>query len=303
MVSEREPSDAILATAVVPWTPDFEFDEEVFCRHIGRIAGSLTKQIYVFGTAGEGYAIDDRQFERIARVFGTCAREHGVNPILGLISLSLRTIISRIECGIKLGFRNFQISLPAWGALNDWELNRFFAETCGRFPNCSFHHYNLRRAGRLLTAADYARVASAHPNFVAIKSSATDPAVVADLLTISPRLRIYFTEIGYAVARRTTDDVGLLISLASINFGRAWDFVQGTQVQREKEITNFGTMIEELQQLAAGRFHMDGAFDKMLARFSDPGFPLDLLPPYASATEADWVQFKSRLPADWQPAE
>ena len=63
--------------------------------------------------------------------------------MVGVISLSLPTIIERIERARQMGIRHFQISLPSWGALSDSELKTFFKETCGRFPDCSFLHYNL----------------------------------------------------------------------------------------------------------------------------------------------------------------
>jgi hypothetical protein len=56
-----------------------------------------------------------------------------------------------------------------------------------------------------------------------------------------------------------------------------------------------------LKDLSADRFHIDGAYDKMLFRVSDPTFPLRLLPPYASATEADFARFLAALPAGWRP--
>jgi len=58
--------------------------------------------------------------------------------MLGIISLSLPAIIPRIARGREMGFRQFQLSLPAWGPLNDRELDTFFAKTCGRFPDCDF---------------------------------------------------------------------------------------------------------------------------------------------------------------------
>src|SRR5687768_9581594 len=59
------PADAplpILATAVVPWTADYKFDAETFRRQVQTIARGLTRHIYIFGTAGEGYAVSDTQF-------------------------------------------------------------------------------------------------------------------------------------------------------------------------------------------------------------------------------------------------
>ncbi len=290
---------SILATAVVPWIDADGFDAEVFCRQVRTIARGLTWHIYLFGTAGEGYAVTERQFDEIAACFAAVASEEGVRPMLGLISLSLPTIVERIERGRALGIREFQLSLPSWGALNDAELATLFAETCGRFPECIYHHYNLARTKRLLSAADYRPLAERHPNFVGVKSSADDPAVVADLLTLAPRLRFYFTEFGYAIARRT-HDVGLLASLSTAHYGHARQFVAGDDARRTADLADFRVMIGAIRELAAGRMHMDGAFDKMLFRLSDPAFPLRLLPPYAAATELDFARFRAALPARWR---
>lgn len=295
------PAPAILATAVVPWTDRFEFDEPVFRRQVHTIARHLTRHLYVFGTAGEGYAVTERQFDAITRSFWSASQEAGVEPMVGLISLSLPTIVERIERARALGFRLFQLSLPSWGALNDREVDAFFAATCGGFPDCQFHHYNLLRTKRLLTSVEYRRLAAAHPNFVAVKNSTSDPAVLADLLTMTPRLRFYITEKGYAIARRT-HDVGLLISLASVHPGRAKAFVAGDDARREADVADFNAMVAVLKELSDGKYHIDGAYDKMLFRVSDPTFPLRLLPPYVGASEADFAQFRARLPAGWNPS-
>jgi hypothetical protein len=43
--------------------------------------------------------------------------------MIGIISLSLPTIIERIERAQAMGARRFQLSLPSWGALRDSELD------------------------------------------------------------------------------------------------------------------------------------------------------------------------------------
>ena len=290
---------AILATAVVPWNERFEFDEPSFRRQVRTIAEGLTGHIYIFGTAGEGYAVSETQFDQVARAFWESAAENGVSPMVGVISLSLPTIIDRIRRCYALGFRTFQLSLPSWGVLNDQEIDRFFAETCGRFPDCQFHHYNLLRTKRLLTSVEYRRLADAHPNFVGVKASTSDPAVLADLLTVSPRLRFFFTEMGYAIARRT-HETGFLISLASVSPVRAKQFVSGDDAQRTSDVADFHVMAAALKEISANRFHIDGAYDKMLFRMSDPTFPLRLLPPYSYASEEDFARFKAALPAGWR---
>jgi dihydrodipicolinate synthase/N-acetylneuraminate lyase len=294
-----ENSLPILATAVTPWTADYRFDAETFAREVRTIARGLTRQIYIFGTAGEGYAVSDAQFQEIATCFWQVSQAEKVAPMLGVISLALPTIIERIAWGRSLGYREFQLSLPAWGALNDRELDRFFAETCGRFPDCRFLHYNLARSGRLLTAADYQRLTAAHPNLVAVKASVSDPAIVKGFMALAPRLQFFFTERGYVEARRL-GSCGLLISLSSVNYARAQAFVAGTDATRERDLAEILAISGALKTVTAGRFHIDGAFDKMLFRVNDPAFPLRLLPPYEFASDADFDAFAAALPPGWR---
>lgn len=289
----------IFATAVVPWTEQYAFDEACFARQVATIAQGLTRHIYIFGTAGEGYAVTERQFDEIAGAFWRSAQANGVTPMVGVISMSLPTIIERIERARAMGFRLFQLSLPAWGALTDRELDTFFAETCGRFRDCEFHHYNLLRTKRLLTSVEYRRLADAHPNFIAVKCGVADPAVVADLLTMTPRLRFYLGEPGFELARRT-HDVGLLVSLAAINFERARAYVEGDAARRAADIAELRGILATLFEIAKDRFHIDGAYDKLLFRMNDPAFPLRLLPPYAAATEEECDRFRAALPAGWR---
>lgn len=289
----------ILATAVTPWTTDYRFDAETFRRQVQTIARGLTRHIYIFGTAGEGYAVSDEQFREVASCFWRVAQEEAVTPMLGVISLSLATIIERIAWGRTLGYREFQLSLPAWGALNDRELDTFFAETCGRFNDCHFHHYNLARTNRLLTAADYRRLIAAHPNLVAVKASVSDPVIIKEFMALAPRLQFFFTERGYVEARKL-GECGLLISLASVNYARAKEFVSGDDAARQTAFSDIAAMGKKLKEINGGRYHIDGAFDKMLFRVSDPTFPLRLLPPYEYASDPDFDAFRDGIPEEWR---
>ena len=69
----------------------------------------------------------ERQFDQITRVFLEETRGEGMQSMVGLISLSLPTIIERIERAWEMGACRFQISLPSWGTLRDSELEVFLA--------------------------------------------------------------------------------------------------------------------------------------------------------------------------------
>src|SRR5438874_5481820 len=83
-----------MGTVVVPWTDRFELDEGLFRDEIASLLAAGHTHLYVFGTAGEGYAVDDSQFERITRLFVEEMRSGGAEPMVGVISLAEQTIRS-----------------------------------------------------------------------------------------------------------------------------------------------------------------------------------------------------------------
>jgi dihydrodipicolinate synthase/N-acetylneuraminate lyase len=289
---------AIMATCCVPWREDFTFDAGLFRWQVQHLIEAGIRDLYVFGTAGEGHAVTDRQFDEIVGEFLAATDRPGVQSLIGIISLSLPTVVERIERAAAAGARRFQISLPSWGALNDAELDAFFAETCGRFAPVEFMHYNLARSRRVLTPVEYARLAERHPNFVATKNSSSDAAFLADLLREAPQLQHFITEPGFATAAMS-GECGLLLSVASIQPALALRYLAAGAARDEATLRalqkEFGEVIADLLRCVGGAAHMDGAFDKMFCRVADPRFPLRLLPPYAAAPEGAFAAFLQTL--------
>ncbi|NUQ64517.1 MAG: dihydrodipicolinate synthase family protein [Pirellulales bacterium] len=298
---------SIMATCCVPWDADGQLLEAVFRREIANMLAQGTSHLYIFGTAGEGYAVTERQFDRVVDVFADEMRKAAAEPMVGAISLSLPTVIERIARCRDRGITRFQISLPAWGALNDRELFDFFRQTCARFPDCQFLHYNLMRTKRLVSPAEYGRLAEEHPNLVATKNSTESIRTIQGLIEKAPQLQHFLTEIGYAYGS-LLGECGLLASLVNswpklrqlFEAGRKRDVETLVSLQRE-----IGEVLDGLFAVVGDEAHIDPAFDKIFARMHDPEFPLRLLPPYASAGEERYQRlvelFASRFPA-WLPA-
>jgi dihydrodipicolinate synthase/N-acetylneuraminate lyase len=297
-MSAKRHHSCILAACCIPWNEDGSLAEEIFRREIRNLLTNLTRDIYLFGTAGEGYAVTEKQFDQIVRIFREETNQPDVRGMVGVISLSLPTVIERIERAREMGIRHFQISLPSWGALGDGELKTFFKETCGRFPDCSFLHYNLMRTKRLVTPEEYAAFASEHPNLVATKNSTDSMERVQGLMSKAPQLQHFFTETGFAYGSQI-GECGLLISTASIHFaaakkyfeaGRTRDFE--TLLGTQRELTE---MVLDLVALGRSEAHMDGAFDKVFCKIHDPKFPLRLLPPYAGLSDETFRKIVSMI--------
>lgn len=283
-----------MGCCVIPWDQQFEFLEDLFRHQIRELLRHGTEHLYLFGTAGEGYAVTNSQFRDITRVFVEEMRRGSAEPMIGTISLSLPTIIERIEIARELGVSRFQISLPSWGALSDEELQLFFRETCGRFPESQFLHYNLLRSKRLVTPREYGRLAEEFPNLVATKNSTDSMERIRGLLTHAPQLQHFLTETGYFYGS-LLGECGLLISVAATNWnsGRAY-FEAG----RLRDLTELVSMHREIAEVTARLIEaagpgerIDGAYDKILWKLHDSRFPLRLLPPYSSAPEIGYENF------------
>jgi dihydrodipicolinate synthase/N-acetylneuraminate lyase len=299
----------VLATAVVPWTAEGQVDEALFRDEIRAMLHADFKQLYVFGTAGEGYAVGDAQFEHITRLFVDEMRAGAAEPMVGVISLSLATILNRIAVAHeRLGVNLFQISLPGWGALEASEVRSFFDEVLGRFADCQFLHYNLLRTKRLVTAAEYARIAADHPNLVATKNSTDSMTRIRELIDGAPMLQHFLNERGFAYGSMI-GECGLLASVATLNWRLGLRYFQmGNRrnvdelLRMEADLSRIGAAFVEC--VSGGAIHIDGAFDKALYRLHEPRFPLALLAPYEGVEPTNVDRFgewlRERYP-QWVP--
>ena len=302
---KRYPS-GIMSTCCVPWDVEGRFAEAIFRRGVRTTLAEGTKHLYVFGTAGEGYAVTDRQFDQIVAAFADEMRQGNAEPMVGVINLSLGTILERIERCRDMGVRQFQISLPSWGALAERELFDFFDRVCGRFPDCQFLHYNLPRTKRMVTGKEYGRLAEAHPNLVATKNCGDSMSHIQGLLEHAPQLQHFLSEAGY-VYGSLFGECGILASFimnwpklnALWEAGQRRDFDTLVSIQREINLV-IQTLFETVPEN-----RIDGAYDKLFEKMYDPDTPLRLLPPYVGPTDDEYRAFVrllgERLP-EWIPA-
>lgn len=288
----------ILGTCCVPWNDDGTLMESTFRESIRGMIAKGIPDLYIFGTAGEGYAVTESQFDRITSIFVEEMRAGSAEPMVGALSLSLPVIIERIERAARMGVRQFQISLPSWGALSDKELEVFFQEVCGRFPEFQFLHYNLPRTKRIVMPKEYALLAAKHPNLVATKCAIGEVSMIAGLLQYAGDLRHFFTEQNFA-AGSLLGECGFLISIASINPRLARQYFEAG-VARDGDVlrtmrNDLMGMHTEMINAAGSTPFIDGAYDKIFSRIHFKEFPLRLLPPYQYVSDAAFEQFCAAL--------
>ncbi len=296
---------AILVSCEIPWNENGDLLEDLFRREVQHTLEHYS-HLYIFGTAGEGYAVNTAQFQGIVRIFYEETRGDNIYPMVGLIGLSTPTIREKLDFAYDVGFRIFQMALPPWGILNDDEVMTFFQDVCGAYPDAKFLHYNLPRAGRVLEASHYLRLIEAIPNLVATKNTGGGMARAAELVSQASELQHFLGE-GNFPHGCLYGECSILASWgptsphkvkALFEAGRNLDLEKLFNLQKgfhDLGTQLFGPLRDE------GR--IDGAYDKILVRLG--GFeemPLRLLSPYKGFSEEQYQQckqiFQENFP-DW----
>jgi dihydrodipicolinate synthase/N-acetylneuraminate lyase len=290
----------MLAACPTAWDEDYRLDEKHFRREVELVLETGFDHLYVFGTGSEGYAVDTQRFTQVARSFWEVANR--AHPMIGAIGLSTPIIVERLRIAYDIGFREFQISLPSWGPLNDDELLRFFVDVCGTFPDADDLHYNLPRTKRVLNGPDYRRIVAEVPNLVATKNTAGGLPFADELLRHAPELMHFMGE-GNFPHGAMLGSVGLLATMAELTPQRCKElFDAGTA----RDVATLFTLQTQLEQLGSDIWavgskgpHMDGAYDKMLTKLGMlPDFPLRLLSPYQSFSDDDYRAMKGVIDSD-----
>jgi dihydrodipicolinate synthase/N-acetylneuraminate lyase len=289
---------AILVSCQVPWDEHEQLAEAAFREEIRYYLRKGFRDVYIFGTAGEGHAIDTARFRRVVEVFREETLAPDVWPMVGVIGLSTATVKERIAFAHQTGFRTFQISLPSWGALNDVELRRFFRDVCGSFPDSKFLHYNLPRARRMLTPAEYRAISDEVPNLAATKNTGATVAGTLELMRVAGDLQHFFGESMFPTGC-SAGECSLLSSFGAFAPLRTQEFFElGRTGQLERLIRmqrDYLAMAADVQAPTAGGALMDGAYDKMWVRLAGLEMPLRLLSPYENFSEEVFEQCRRIL--------
>ncbi len=298
---------AILISCEAPWDENEQLIEDVFRREVRSVLQHFN-HLYVFGTAGEGYAVDTVRFQQVVRIFYEETRGADVHPMVGVIGLSTANIVERIAFAYATGFRVFQISMPAWGALNDTEVMTFFRDVCGAFPDAQFLHYNLPRTKRVLEGADYRRLIDAVPNLVATKNTGGGLERAAALMTQAGELQHFFGETNFPHGCMY-GECSLLSSFGPMSPHKTWALFdagrKGQMVEMFKLQKEFHDMLYGVLGSVLSEGRIDGAYDKMLVRLGGlEEMPLRLLSPYQGFSEEQYQACKRILHeqfAEWLP--
>jgi len=289
-----------LCAACVPWTEEFQLDVPLFRKGVRLLCEQGAGSIYLFGTAGEGYAVDNAQYLQIVTEFMNemQAFPH-VIPMVGVISMSMTEAIDRIRMAGELGVRYFQISFPNWGAVSNEEALIFFKTVCSAFPDYKFMHYNnALRSKKRLAPADYQRLAEEIPNLVAVKFIAPSFNEIHEFAQMDLPIRVFFLEYAYGYGSMVSKEFGYLASITNCSYKIMRAYYQAGLRQDWDTIlkihNDFPVVYDALFSNCPGD-KIDASYDKLFLQFSVPEFPARILPPYVGCSDAQVEGFKAAM--------
>lgn len=291
-MEKRYPS-AMMATALIPWDENNNFMTEVFDRQVEHMIDGGLKHIYLFGTAGEGYAVSNRQFTDIVRRFSELMSGDGLKPMVGLIDMSVSRMIEKLEIAYSHGIREYQFSLPNWGPLNNDEVFEFFDALLPKYQDCKFLNYDLKRTKRFLEPEELFELALLHPNFAAVKYTRGEESDFTAIAASGTPLQFFVTEKNFLNLSKLTE-CGLLMSISNIDLGLATEFYMDC---KGGNFDKAQVIMDKLWEIRTGMIDsidfpaIDGVYDKLYTKYNVRDFPLRLLPPYQCASENAFEKF------------
>ena len=300
MMKKRYPV-TMMCAACIPWTNDFQFDEASFRSEVKHLVDNAVKSIYIFGTAGEGYALNTKVFSQIVGVFlDECSKGENVMPMTGIISTSMMEILERIEIARDLGCKDFQIALPCWGALSNEEVVDFFKLVCNKFSDCRFIHYNNgARSKKLCTIDLYMKLAKEVDNLVAVKYSTSNTYEIYNTVKSDSPITFFLVDSGGYTYGSMVGTCGFLNSFASVDMNLAWKYFYAGQNNQYKKLFELDQFYKELEACFSfiDRDMIDSAYDKVIEKVANSDFNHFLFPPYKGLTDQEFAIVDKKMKA------
>ena len=223
---------------------------------------------------------------------------------MGVTWCNTRGTIDRIKASCDAGVPNVHVAFPFFQPLAKTDVERFFEDLASAVPQARWIHYAHPRAGPVLTAADYRRLAERYPEqFIGTKLGWADQNQLAEILLGAPGLSHF-----------VVDPIllpGMMLSARGcfsywVNTLPRWQgrYMHACRQHRWEEARQFQIKLLRWEQThiaplrAAG--HLHGIISK--ARGALSGFLVDsgyTQPPYYPVPLAMWSQLKRAFDEYW----
>ncbi len=167
----KETLKGMWAGITLSWDEDYQLDEATFRENLRRMVAARAHGIYVFGSTGEFYAVDDDEFRRIVDILVEEVRPSGIPTQAGCHGLATRQVIEKLKYAQSAGVGGAQVLLPGWMKLTEGEIVKFWADISRAVPDLPLISYNVSRTNWYLYGEQFRQIMDVAPNLIGIKWS------------------------------------------------------------------------------------------------------------------------------------
>jgi dihydrodipicolinate synthase/N-acetylneuraminate lyase len=249
----------VWAGVTLSWDEDYSLDEASFRENLSRLCASKVHGVYTTGSTGEFYAVDFSEFKLIVDIITEVVPPSGIPVQIGCCADDTRDVQRQIEYAARSGADGVQIVVPYWMELTDTEMLEYFKAVAKVAPELPLIHYNIPRAKRFLTGADYRRILEAAPNLIGVKFTfaGTHFGQLQQALQITPGLSYFVGEDLLVSAMQlgakgsyssmVCTNPGFMQELFSLAEGREWDKAIAKQWRLAHFFRDLEVLMEELE--------------------------------------------------------
>jgi 4-hydroxy-tetrahydrodipicolinate synthase len=167
---------------VSPFTKDGRIDEAAVERIVNHLVAGGVHGIFPLGTTGEAASIHPQEKQKLVSGAVRAAGKRAT-VYAGIASNCLQESIEAARIYAEIGANAFVAHPPCYYPLTDQQIEPYFSKLADQVPR-PLVLYNIPATAHQSISLDAIGRLRKHPNIVAIKDSAADPARITELLRV-----------------------------------------------------------------------------------------------------------------------
>jgi len=155
----------------VAWNSRQMFDEDKYREDLARTCAAGVPGIYTAGSAGEFFAMEFDEWQRISRVTVDICKQYNTPVMIGVTSTYTLGAERRAAYASEIGASAIQVALPYWHPLTDEELLPFFKSVSDACPGLAMTLYETECSKRTLSLEQHRMIHDITGSYLAVKAT------------------------------------------------------------------------------------------------------------------------------------
>jgi len=181
----------VWATVLLPLQSNQAIDWIRLDDELAALISSGVSGVYCHGTAGEFFALEECEFDRVNLMVAQACERAGISFQIGVSHTAAVISLARLKRAVQLKPGAVQVILPDWFPVTDDEAIDFLNLMAAAAESVPIVLYNPSHAKRVLEPRAWGRLSEASPSLIGIKVLGGDAAWYERMAHLAPKLAIF----------------------------------------------------------------------------------------------------------------